>query len=260
MIKLLQLGFHHITFIHLYNIQTSLPSGWQFGVQEKLSLNSILSDGGEPAASATGPVSPDRLGHHLQNQLLTILLLHLLLEHVIHHTIQEAGARSSNTDRLTDTHSTHRHCPHLATLALVIISGNNKTSHQTVSVLVSNLLERPGSVSDGCRTSLINLHEVEPVLDDVRDGLGVRGGAGPAAEDVVRDGGELVRDPVGYPRAHAGPAVRPNHHSAIKLYCTQSCSRGHLFTSGKPVGRKSIFAHSGKVLERCNGCHCCLLK
>ena len=51
---------------------------------------------------------------------------------------------------------------------------------------------------------------------------------GPAAEDVVRDGGELVRDPVGHPRAHAGPAVRPNHHSAIKLHCTQSCSRGHL--------------------------------
>ena len=51
---------------------------------------------------------------------------------------------------------------------------------------------------------------------------------GPAAEDVVRDGGELVRDPVGYPRPHAGPAVRPNHHSAIKLHCTQSCSRGHL--------------------------------
>merc|ERR1719422_2992100 len=83
---------------------------------------------------------------------------------------------------------------------------------------------------------------------------------GPAAEDVVRDGGELVRDPVGYPRPHAGPAVRPNHHSAIKLYCTQSCSRGHLFTSRKPVGRKCIFAHSGEVLERCNGCHYCLLK
>ena len=56
-------------------------------VRTKVSRMNIfyLSDGGEPAAPTTGPVSPDRLGHHLQNQLLTILLLHLLLEHDEYH-------------------------------------------------------------------------------------------------------------------------------------------------------------------------------
>ena len=96
--------------------------------------------------------------------------------------------------------------------------------------------------------------------------------ASPAAEDVVRDGGELVGDPVGDPGAHAGPAVRPDHHPAVKLHGTQGGPGGdlhqhshlsittlnttHLLTSRKPVGRKRILVHSREVLQGCNSSHC----
>ena len=67
----------------------------------------------------------------------------------------------------------------------------NESSHKAIPVLIGDLLEGPGGVPDGGGAALVNLHEVESVLDDVGDGLGVSSGAGAAAEDAVSDGGEL---------------------------------------------------------------------
>merc|ERR1719494_1485673 len=98
--------------------------------------------------------------------------------------------------------------------------------------------------------ALLDLGEVQLVLDNVGDGLGVRSGAGPAAENAICDGGEFVGDSVCDPRAHAGPAVCADDHTAIEFHCYQSCSSGDLLSPGKPVLRDRLFAKAWEVLQR----------
>ena len=104
----------------------------------------------------------------------------------------------------------------------------NESSHKAIPVLIGDLLEGPGGVPDGGGAALVNLHEVESVLDHVGDGLGIRSGAGAAAEDVVGDRGELVRHSVSDPGAHAGAAVGAYHHAAIELHSAEGGASGHL--------------------------------
>ena len=71
-----------------------------------------------------------------------------------------------------------------------VVAGDDEAGHEAVPVLVADLLEGDGRVLDGGRPALLDLREVELVLDDVGDGLGVRGRAGPGDETGERRDGK----------------------------------------------------------------------
>merc|ERR1719352_1585036 len=182
------------------------------------------------------------------DQILTFLLRHFLPVCVVHHSIEVRRAGPSNGHWLTHTHASNGHAPHLALLVHSIISSHNQTSHQTVPVLIADLLESNSSILDSGRPALLNLGKVQLVFHYVRDSLSVSSRARSAAEDAVGDWGEFVSHPVSYPSAHAGPAVRANDHASLKLNCNQGCSSGNLFTPGKPVLRNCLLAKSREVV------------
>ena len=68
---------------------------------------------------------------------------------------------------------------------------------QGVLVIVADLLEDGGGGLGGGGLSVVHGKQAQLVLYDVGDGLGVGGGAGPAAPNGVVDSGQLVSDPVG---------------------------------------------------------------
>lgn len=55
------------------------------------------------------------------------------------------------------------------------------------------------------------------ILDDISDSLRVRGGARPAAVDMVRDASQLVRYSVGDVRAGSCSRVGADHYAAVEL-------------------------------------------
>merc|ERR1719209_1714956 len=239
---------HTASFLKMV-LSPSLVLDGQLVVQPQLPLHAILGDNCHPTTSSRAAVPPDCLGNSLQNQILALFLGHILPVCVVHHTIEVGGSRATNSHRLTHAHAANRHTPHLPLLVHRVVSGDNQTSHQAVPVLITDLLEGDSSVLDGGRPALLDLSEVQLVLDNVGDGLGVRSRAGPAAENAICDWGEFVSDSVCDPRAHAGPAVCADDHTTVEFHCYQSCSSGDLLPPGEPVLRDCLFAKAWEVLQ-----------